>query len=286
MAAHFAQTPASPQPYEGQNVPRGGVLSESTSRAGRRDERTYGYRSNQNDDRRAQSHGEWFGGLVQHFPQSHKPAPKRPRRRTLAAAALAALVVAAVVGGTYAWLTAQSKPVVNTFTYGDVNLTLTETDTQLDGDEDDTTNTYQMLPGQDIIKDPVVTVKANSVDSWVFVKLEKSQNFDNFLEYTMADGWTQLTDEDGHEVAGVYYREVSTSDEDQTLTVIKDNTVSVKGTVTKADLNALDTDPDNPTYPTLTVTAYAVQKSGFDTAAAAWAQAAGQGEEEPGVSGA
>lgn len=62
------------------------------------------------------------------------------------------LVIGCAVGGTIAWLTAQTDPVVNTFTYGDINIDLKET----------TGNDYKIIPGVDIEKDPKVTVKANS----------------------------------------------------------------------------------------------------------------------------
>ena len=182
-----------------------------------------------------------------------------------------ALILCSVIGGTLAWLVTETKPVVNTFTYGDINITLHETDTNKDGDNDPNTNTYPMIPGHTITKDPKVTFKANSEDAWLFVKLEKSQNFDDFMTYEIADGWTELDTVDG-----VYYREVSKADTDAMFTVLKgdaenpDGKVTVKGEVTKEMLNALD---NNNNYPTLTVTAYAVQRdSNIATAADAWAK--------------
>ena len=166
------------------------------------------------------------------------------------------LGICAVVGGTMAWLMAKSEPIVNTFTYGDIDIDVDEST----GDE------YEMIPGMDIDKDPVVTVEANSIDCWLFIKLEKSDNFDDFLTYEIAEGWTPLP---GYE--GVYYREVSQSDEDQEFHVLLNDQVHVLESVTKEQLNALDADPSNANYPTLTVTAYAVQRAGFDTALEAWA---------------
>ncbi len=178
-----------------------------------------------------------------------------------------ALVLCTVIGGTLAWLVTETAPVVNTFTYGDINITLQETDTNKDGDNDPNTNTYPMVPGHTITKDPKVTFKANSEDAWLFVKLEKSANFDDFMTYAMADGWTKLDDVDG-----VYYREVSKVAQDVEFTVIKDDTVTVKGEVTKEMLNALDAKGAS-NYPKLTVTAYAVQRdSNIATAADAWAK--------------
>ncbi len=177
------------------------------------------------------------------------------------------LILCSVIGGTVAWLIADTDPVINTFTYGDINIALEETDTNKDGDNDPNTNNYPMLPGNPITKDPKVTFKANSENAWLFVKLEKTANFDGFMTYEIADGWTGL---DG--VDGVYYRSIDKSDADAEFYVIKENTVNVKGEVTKEMLNALDANGAS-NYPKLTVTAYAVQRdNNITTAADAWAK--------------
>ena len=118
-----------------------------------------------------------------------------------------------------------------------------------------------MVPGNTIAKDPKVTVKANSEACWLFVKVEKSGNFDSFMEYGIASGWTKL---DG--VDGVYYREVASPTDDTVFDVLKDNSVTVKTTVTKEQFNSLT----STTMPTLTFTAYACQKDNVSTAADAW----------------
>lgn len=179
------------------------------------------------------------------------------------------LLVGGVIGGTVAWLIATPDPVVNTFTYGDINIDLDETDTQLDGDNNPNTNEYEMMPGQAITKDPVITVKSGSEEMWLFVKLENSSNFDTFMEYTVADGWTALSGVDGVYYKHITAEEVATADKE--IAVIKDNTVTVRESVTKDQLNALDSG-SSENYPTLTVTAYAVQYAGNATAADAWAK--------------
>lgn len=163
------------------------------------------------------------------------------------------LVLCCAIGGTLAWLTDKTASVTNTFTVGDINIELTET----------TTN-YKMVPGNTIAKDPKVTVQANSEACWLFVKVEKSSNFDSFMTYEMADGWTALAG-----VEGVFYREVDATTTATEFSVLKDNSVLVKDTVTKADLNALTQN----TFPTLTFTAYAVQKDNVATVTDAWAKA-------------
>jgi len=168
-----------------------------------------------------------------------------------------ALVLTCVIGGTLAWLTSKTAEVKNTFTVGDIDIALTETTTD-----------YKMVPGNTIAKDPKVTVVKESEACWLFVKVDESTNFGDFMTYEIADGWTQLT-VDGVEVEGVYYREVDATTADTDFAVLKDNQVTVSSEVTKTQLNALTTD----TYPTLTFTAYAIQKdNNFTTAEAAWAE--------------
>ncbi len=177
------------------------------------------------------------------------------KKKSLALLLALLIAVAGVTGGTVAWLMDSTEEVVNTFTTSDIDIELAET-----------TKDFKMIPGWTIKKDPVVTVKADSEACYVFIKLEKSDNYDTFLDnYAVADGWTAL---DG--VAGVYYRTVAASAADQPFHVLKADQVTVKGTVTKADMNALT----EATYPTLTVTAYACQQMKNNdtsfTAAEAW----------------
>lgn len=164
------------------------------------------------------------------------------------------LVLCCAIGGTLAWLADKTDPVVNTFTVGDINIDLDET----------TGDSYKMVPGKTITKDPFVKVEANSEACWLFVKVEKSTNFDNFMTYAIADGWTALPGVDG-----VYYRQVAATTAAVTFPVLAGNTVTVKTDVTKTMLNGLTA----ATYPTLTFTAYAVQSDGITDVATAWAEA-------------
>ena len=173
------------------------------------------------------------------------------KKKLTVSLAVLTLVACMTAGATLAWLTAKTSSVTNTFTYGDINIELKET----------TGESYKMVPGNTIAKDPKVTVKANSEACWLFVKVEKSGNFDSFMEYGIASGWTKL---DG--VDGVYYREVASPTDDTVFDVLKDNSVTVKTTVTKEQFNSLT----STTMPTLTFTAYACQKDNVSTAADAW----------------
>lgn len=163
-------------------------------------------------------------------------------KKTLTMVLAFALVFALGVGGTLAWLTDKTDAVVNTFTGSDVDIELAET----------TGNSYKMVPGATITKNPVATVKADSEACWLFVKVAKSTDkaFDAYMEYTMADGWTLVEGQ-----TDVYYRKVADTNADQTFPVIKNNTITVKSGVTKAMMDELTEN----NYPKLTVTAYAHQ---------------------------
>ena len=173
------------------------------------------------------------------------------KKKLTVSLAVLALVACMTAGATLAWLTAKTSSVTNTFTYGDINIELKET----------TGESYKMVPGNTIAKDPKVTVKANSEACWLFVKVEKSDNFDKFMTYGIASGWTKL---DG--VDGVYYREVTSPTTDTVYDVLSGNSVTVKTTVTKEQFNSLT----STTMPTLTFTAYACQMDNVSTAADAW----------------
>lgn len=183
------------------------------------------------------------------------------KKKSLALVLALAMIVVCVVGGTLAWLTDKTDPVTNTFTYGDIDIKLDESE-NLD---------LKMIPGYTITKDPKVTVLADSEKCYLFVKVEKSANFDSFMTYAMADGWTQG---DGTDIpSNVYYREVDTAAANQEFGVLKNNQVTVSGDVTKTMLNALNV--EGATQPTLTFTAYACQfmKNNTEnfTPAQAWA---------------
>lgn len=182
------------------------------------------------------------------------------RRRGVSTRAFVALlalvlVIGCVAGGTVAWLVATTDTVTNTFTYGDINIELTET----------TGTDYKIIPGVDITKDPKVTVKAKSEACWLFVKVEETGTFvANKVTYQIADGWTKG---DGTNIpANVYYREVAAVTADTDFGVLQDNKITVSQDLTKSEI---------PTgQPTLTFTAYAVQKDGIANAETAWAKAA------------
>ena len=176
-----------------------------------------------------------------------------------------------------------SRAVVNTFTFGDINIELTEAGPDkyaartIVGAED----AAKIIPGLDIEKDPKITVKAKSEACWLFVEVKEEnwpafQNADGTkkISYSVKegdDGWKKLTGVTGAD--NVYYREVSADDAQKGAEyyVLEGNGTYPNGVVTVSDTLTKDDIKDiASTHPTLTFTAYAVQREGIDSAADAW----------------
>ncbi len=183
---------------------------------------------------------------------------------------LALVVIGRSVSGTVAWLVSKPESRVSTFTLGDINITLTESDFG--------SQPIKIIPGIDIKKDPKVTVMANSEACWLFVKVEernwpdfKEKNGTRKVSYSVNDGWIPLKNN-----PGVYFREVSAEDAQKGInyTVLagdescSSGVIKVSQELTKAEINSISSYGNQLS---LTFTAYAVQRSGIDTAAAAWA---------------
>lgn len=172
------------------------------------------------------------------------------KKKILVAITALSIVLCVAMGTTLAWLLDETDSIENTFTYGNITIDLVET----------TGDIYEMVPGKDIEKDPKVIVEGGSEACWLFVKVEKSDNFDDFMNLPIDSEWTALTGVDG-----IYYLEVAKSDDDQEFYVIQDSTLTVFDSITKEDFSAVADD-----LPTLTFTAYAVQKDVATTALEAW----------------
>ena len=198
----------------------------------------------------------------------HEKTPGKGLSGKLVALLLAlTLVIGCVAGGTVAWLTAKTKPVVNTFTFGNINITLEESKGTADDVINQNNRSFKAIPGCTIEKDPTITVLKNSEKCYLFVKVEEANNQDKIVEYTVDVGdsaWTKLDDE-----SNVYYRVVENSTADQKFNVLKENKVTISTELTKEKVEAME---KAETLPTLTFTAYAVQQDGIENVADAWAK--------------
>lgn len=180
------------------------------------------------------------------------------------------LLIGCAIGGTVAWLTANTAPVVNTFTYGDINIDLFEHNYVASSNTLGTTEVkkvedYKIIPGVNLPKDPTVRVRGGSEACWLFIKVEQTGTFvRNKVTYSVKtgeNGWTALNNQ-----SGVYYREVDAVTQDTTFNILTDNQVTVSEDLTKEDIK------DITSNQVLKFTAYAVQKDGISTAADAWAK--------------
>lgn len=167
---------------------------------------------------------------------------------------IASLILAAglIIGGAVSFLFSRTDEAANTFVIGNIDITLTESE-NLD---------FHMEANKSLKKDPVVTVKADSIDSYLFVEIEEKNNLDTFISYELEDGWLPL----GDSYPNIYYRETEKSSKDETFHVLKDDKITVKD-VSNTQMNALT----DTTLPKLTFEAFAVQKAETGNAVEAWA---------------
>ncbi len=208
---------------------------------------------------------------------------KMNKKLIVATAACAALLVGSI-STSLAWLVDKTDDVTNTFTSSDINITLTETKPQ--------NNEIEMVPGWTFEKNPMVTVAVDSEDCYVFVEITEvapsANTFNAYLEYAVNDTWTKLTGVSG--VDNVYYAIMSSTytgndakkiSAGTAYSVLAGDSVTVKQTVTKEMMNAIDGigadgEPTDTEFgPKLTFKAYASQywKNNTTpfTAAQAWA---------------
>ncbi len=195
------------------------------------------------------------------------------KKKILLASIIAlSLALLVAVGGTIAYLFVDTQDVVNTFTYGDINITLVESETAKDTDGKTDIREYKMIPGSTYPKDPKVTVLANSEKCWLFVTVTASNNVNNYLSYTIADGWNKYS-EDVATGTTVYYRIVENSSSNQEFYIIKDNIVIVPNDVLKTDFANIDKNA----LPKLSFHADAVQYENVATVELAWSIAQNKG---------
>ena len=183
-------------------------------------------------------------------------------KKTLALLLAVMLAVGCAVGGTVAWLLDTTDEVVNTFSVGNIDITLTETpNTDSTPDDDKAENDIwkaQIVPGYKYAKDPVVTVKANSEACWLFVEVSEpninvtvgegdsaeTYTTSDFMQYTL--NFNDWNKGDGTSIpANVYYKEIANSPFTHYILVgegegeFKNGYVTIPETVTKEMMDKL-----------------------------------------------
>lgn len=177
--------------------------------------------------------------------------------KKIVTAGLALVMVAGIsVAGTLAYLTAESEEKINKFTVGGISIELAEPDW-----------TYgsagaKIVPGDEVDKDPTVTVKANSENCFVYVGINNDLKLeDGTVAGTLnitTSAWTEVgTTSDGTVVyrytgdkASNGYVPLAASDTELEKVF---TTVTISGTAVDEDnIQELEND-------TITVQAYAYQ---------------------------
>ncbi len=199
---------------------------------------------------------------------------KPNRFRALALALSALLLSGAAVGGTAAWLTDRTPVLKNSFTVGDVAITLTESPIQYAADgevsygapAEGVQNAYKLIPGTVYRKDPVVSVDPSSEDCYLFVMFEEKENAAAYIGYTSAlteaNGWTRGAGTDGVP-ANVWYRQVMKTDTLRSWELLAENTITILPDAVNRDTMAAAAKGQ------LVYTAYAVQLANL-TVSEAW----------------
>ena len=203
------------------------------------------------------------------------------KKKTIALLLVLMLVFGVTCGGTIAYLTSTTDTITNTFTVGKVGITMVEslvtpygelakyegegadqkivalTDEEMQAEDFEQTtvngNKYKLIPGHTYVKDPTITVDADSENAWLFVKLENGLSAieaDTKITDQMKAKWTQVADN-----VYAYNDEVEAG---------KDYVVFSSFTLTD------DADVAKYSEATIKITAYAVQADGFETATEAW----------------
>lgn len=189
---------------------------------------------------------------------------KTTKKALLALVCAVALVFGSVFA-TYAYLTSTTDVVTNTFSVGNVKITLDETDVDVygvkEGETRVTENAYKLIPGHTYVKDPIVHVTAGSEKCYVFVKVVDEiaaiEDATTIAAQMTAKGWTEIKEGEGV----YYYQDIVDASESVTdIDVPVFENFKVKGDASVADYADAK----------IEIIAYAVQADGFNTAAAAW----------------
>lgn len=205
----------------------------------------------------------------------------------------AIILVVATVFGTMAYLTSTDE-VNNTFTVGNVKITLDEAKVDTNGSPVEGAarvkeNSYKLMPGHTYTKDPTIHVDAASedcfirakvtltnADEWIKIATKYADNkVENIIKGTDDNIWwvsQPAVDETANTVTYTFvYKNESHTDElgkriwtsTDSRDLVLFNKIEIPGGLTNDELAAVGSSK-------ITVVAEAIQADGFDDADAAW----------------
>lgn len=203
----------------------------------------------------------------------------KKKKKIVVLAIVAVIVVMVAAGATIAYFT-DTKTATNTFTMGNVHITLDETDIDNPTGDRVENNDYDVYPGEVVTKDPIVHNTGDS-DAYIRAKVtvydwvnELAKYFpDNQLPLDetflliadqLGEGWSIIDAEEVTELGGgvnvvftLEYSDILTAGSDTTAMF---NTITIPDKITNEDA-----------FGDIVVKAEAIQTDGFDSWADAFA---------------
>lgn len=126
-------------------------------------------------------------------------------KKILALAIAAVLLVAVSVAGTVAYLTSTTQKVTNEFQPTKVDVAIDEHEYIFSSNtlattfvgEGNTEDTYKLIPGLTMPKDPHVTVPAGGESVYVYIKVTKENEFDTYITANVnTNVWSEVSGTD------------------------------------------------------------------------------------------
>lgn len=195
------------------------------------------------------------------------------KKKIIAVALACGLLMGSAVGGTVAWLISTSSTVTNTFTIGDISISIKE-----DVAEGALAKTFTVVPGQTVEKDPAVIVTKGSEPCYLFVKVTPKNNTVEGLDGDIISWEVKESDSDWIDVPGYigkfWYREVDASKatNDMTFYILNKKGTYVNGGVTVNSDLTKELKAKMSGSPELVFQAAAIQKSETGTVTEAFAK--------------
>ncbi|MCD7892123.1 MAG: hypothetical protein LUG60_00345 [Erysipelotrichaceae bacterium] len=175
----------------------------------------------------------------------------RASQKFMIACLLMAVITFTTVSSSISLLSGGSGLVINTFTFeteeGSIAIELDETDIN-DTSKRTDGNNYTITKGETVSKDPTATIKAGSVDSYVFIYMDNPLSADFTINYS--DSWTLIASNENKSLY-MYNDIVESSEDDQKLTPLFTE-VTVPSDISDEDIASFGTK-------TMTLQAYAIE---------------------------
>lgn len=201
------------------------------------------------------------------------------KKKLVTVCLVACMAVTAVAGGTLAYFTDEAKK-DNTFTVGNVDITLSETYVDKNGETqkaDEASEEFygKLMPSREIMKQPIIELEGDSEGAWVFAEVELSDDFATMMKacenpeapaakitaemvgkwFNTQNGWILKSTDDEKKWVYAY----------ETDPLTEEGTKVSPFTAVRVSNNLNDEMVEGEKTFTVTVTAKAIQQEGLET---------------------